>query len=77
MIKDNVNVVINRLGNVNNSCGDLIHYLNKLKNTEKIVELTTEQKTTIISGVNSYALIIKNAYDSLALSFIATEFIEE
>jgi len=77
MIRANVDVLKVYLGNMNNKCGDLIHFLDKLKVAENIVELTDEQKLAIVSQVNAYGGEIQTIYNTMASVFTATEPIVE
>lgn len=71
MIKENVDVVINRLGNLNNSVGDLIHYLTKLKWAEDVLTPTQDQISAVMSNITDYASAIQSAYNSCVEAFQA------
>lgn len=77
MIRANVDVLITNLGNMNNKCGDLIHFLDRLKVAENIVALTDEQKLSIVAQVNAYGGDIQSIYNTMASVFAATEPIVE
>ena len=77
MIRANVDVLMTELGNMNNKCGDLIHFLDRLKTAENIVELTDEQKLSIVAQVNAYSGEIQSIYNTMASIFTATEPIVE
>ena len=77
MIRANVDVLITELGSMNNKCGDLIHFLDRLKVAENIVTLTDAQRLSIVAQVNAYGSEIQSIYNTMASVFTATEPIVE
>jgi len=77
MIKQNINVVISRLENLEHFCQKGRHRLIQLKGVQQVVTLTPEQISGIIISINSFFSDLEAEYNSLVESVESTESIAE
>lgn len=77
MIRENLNVVQERLQDLITKGHVVNAYLSKLEKAEELTTLTANQKTEILDRVNTMASDIQAAFDLLKEAFQATEVIEE
>ena len=77
MIRENLNVVQERLQDLITKGHVVNAYLSKLEKAEELTTLTIEQKGEILDRVNAMASDIQTAFDSLKEAFQATEPIVE
>jgi len=73
MIYENLDVVVNKLGVVNNACGDAIHFLHKLKKAAEVVTITNDQKIELMDGIETNKNAVASGYISLVDAFQATD----
>ena len=73
MIRENLNIVQERLSELNSKCSLATQYLSKLEKAEEITTLTQEQIDAILAIVNTHATDISTAYNDLATAFQSTE----
>ena len=77
MIRQNLNIVQARLGEVNTKVSVATQYLSKIEKAEEITTLSIEQKTEILDRINDMATEIQTAYNELVTVFSAEEEIIE